>query len=234
MSALRLVPVGDSTLVIEFEERIDPAVNARAIATAEALRSAGIAGVRDVVPTYRSVAVYFDPLLTDHDGLVRRLEDAAAHPDVKQTEDRALIRVPVCYGRELGPDLPEIARLAHATEAEVIDIHTRATYRVFMLGFMPGFAYMGVVDSRIAVPRRETPRVRVPRGSVCLAGVQTSIHPVGAPSGWHLIGRTPVRPFDPSRADPFLMKPADQVQFYSIERDEFNRLDAQAARRILR
>ena len=122
--------------------------------------------------------------------------------------------------------MQEIARLAHATEAEVIDIHTRATYRVFMLGFMPGFAYMGLVDSRIAVPRRETPRVRVPRGSVCLAGVQTSIHPVEAPSGWHLIGRTPVRPFDPSRDDPFLMKPADQVQFYSIDRDEFDRLDA--------
>ena len=226
MSTFRIVPVGDATMVVEFEERIDPAVNARAVATADALRAAAIAGVRDVVPTYRSVAVYFDPLLTDHGGLARRLEEAAAEPLREEPTQHALIRVPVCYGGDFGPDLPEVARFARASEAEVVDIHTSRTYRVFMLGFMPGFAYMGVVDSRIAVPRRETPRVRVPRGSVCLAGVQTSVHPVDAPSGWHLIGKTPVRPFDPSRRDPFLMKPADEVQFYSIDRHEFDRLDS--------
>jgi inhibitor of KinA len=225
VSIFRIVPVGDATLVVEFEERIDSALNARAVATAEALRTAAIAGVRDVVPTYRSVAVYFDPLLTDHDALVRQLEEAAARPVPAETGEHALIRVPVCYGDDFGPDLPDIAKFAHATEAEVVEIHTSRTYRVFMLGFMPGFAYMGLVDSRIALPRRETPRVRVPRGSVCVAGVQTSVHPVEAPSGWHLIGRTPVRPFNPSRRDPFLMKPADEVQFYSIDRHEFDRLD---------
>jgi inhibitor of KinA len=225
VSTFRIVPVGDATMVVEFEERIDPAVNARVVATADALRAAAIAGVRDVVPTYRSVAVYFDPLLTDHRGLARRLEQAATEPLRAERTERALIRVPVCYGGDFGPDLPEIARFARASEAEVVEIHTSRTYRVFMLGFMPGFAYMGIVDSRIAVPRRETPRVRVPRGSVCLAGVQTSVHPVDAPSGWHLIGKTPVQPFDPSRRDPFLMKPADEVQFYSIDRREFERLD---------
>jgi inhibitor of KinA len=225
VSTFRILPVGDAVLVVEFEERIDPAVNARAVATAEAVRAASITGVRDVVPTYRSVAVYFDPLLTDLDGLVRRLEEAARRPPRAESGEHALIRVPVCYGEDFGPDLPEIARVARVSEAEVVAIHTSRTYRVFMLGFMPGFAYMGLVDSRIAVPRRETPRVRVPRGSVCLAGVQTSVHPVEAPSGWHLIGRTPVRPFDPSRRDPFLMKPADEVQFYPIGRDEFDRLD---------
>jgi inhibitor of KinA len=225
VSTFRIVPVGDATLVVEFEERIDPVVNARAVAAAEALRAAAIAGVRDVVPTYRSVAVYFDPLLTDHRGLVRRLEEAALSPVRGEGRAHALIRVPVCYGGDFGPDLPDIARFAQASEAEVVEIHTRTTYRVFMLGFMPGFAYMGLVDSRIAVPRRDTPRVRVPRGSVCVAGVQTSVHPVEAPSGWHLIGRTPIRPFDPARRDPFLMKPADEVQFYAIDRQEFDRLD---------
>jgi inhibitor of KinA len=225
VSTFRIVPVGDATLVVEFEERIDRDINARAVATAEALRAEAIAGVRDVVPTYRSVAVYFDPLLTDHAGLVRRLEEAILTPAPAESREHALIRVPVCYGDDFGPDLPDIAKFAHATEAEVVEIHTRTTYRVFMLGFMPGFAYMGLVDSRIAVPRRETPRIRVPRGSVCVAGVQTSVHPVDAPSGWQLIGRTPVRPFDPSRRDPFLMKPADDVQFYSIDRREFDRLD---------
>jgi inhibitor of KinA len=221
----RLVPIGDSTMVIEFEERIDPAVNARAIATADALRAAAIAGVRDIVPTYRSVAVYFDPLLTNHDALVRRLEGVAATPTPSSAVAQTLVRVPVCYGGEFGPDLPDIARFASTSESEVVDIHTRGTYRVFMLGFMPGFAYMGLVDARIAMPRRETPRVRVPRGSVCVAGVQTSVHPVDAPSGWHLIGRTPVKPFDPARPDPFLLKPADEVQFYAIDRAEFTRLD---------
>jgi len=219
-----IVPVGDSTLVLEFEERIDVAVNARAVAAADALRARVIAGVRDVVPTYRSVAVYFDPLLTDHDALVKHLEDAAALPPRGPVLRRAVTRIPVCYGEEFGPDLAEVASFANASESEVVDIHTRGTYRVFMLGFMPGFAYMGLVDSRIAMPRRETPRVRVPGGSVCLAGVQTSVHPVDAPSGWHLIGRTPVKPFDPRREDPFLLKPADEVQFYAIDRVEFARL----------
>jgi len=230
VSTFRIVPVGDATMVVEFEERIDPAVNARAIAAAEALRAAAIPGVRDVVPTYRSVAVYYDPLLTDYERLVWRLEDAIAAPAPAASIERAHVRVPVCYGGDFGPDLPEIAGFARVSEAEVIEIHISRTYRVFMLGFMPGFAYMGLVDSRIAVPRRETPRVRVPPGSVCVAGVQTSVHPVEAPSGWHLIGRTPVRPFDPSRRDPFLMKPADEVHFYPIGRDEFDRLDrAQAS-----
>jgi len=230
VSTFRIVPVGDATMVVEFEERIDPAVNARAIAAAEALRAAAIPGVRDVVPTYRSVAVYYDPLLTDYERFVWRLEDAIAAPAPAASIEHACIRVPVCYGGDFGPDLPEIARFARVSEAEVIEIHISRTYRVFMLGFMPGFAYMGLVDSRIAVPRRETPRVRVPPGSVCVAGVQTSVHPVEAPSGWHLIGRTPVRPFDPSRRDPFLMKPADEVQFYPIGRDEFDRLEkAQAS-----
>jgi len=225
VSRFRIVPVGDATLVVEFEERIDPAVNARAVAVAGALRAVTIPGVRDVVPTYRTVAVYFDPLMTDQDGLVRRLEEAAAMPMHEDSREHALIRVPVCYGDDLGPDLPDIARFAQASELEVVQIHTSTTYRVFMLGFMPGFAYMGLVDARIAIPRRETPRVRVPRGSVCVAGVQTSVHPVEAPSGWHLIGRTPVKPFDPSRRDPFLLKPADEVQFYPIDRQEFDRLD---------
>jgi len=114
---------------------------------------------------------------------------------------------------------------------KTIALHTDATYRVFMLGFMPGFAYMGIVDAHIAAPRRETPRVRVPRGAVGIAGSQTGVHPVEAPSGWQLIGRTPVRPFDSARAEPFLMKPGDSVRFYPIDRAKFDQMEdaAQAA-----
>jgi inhibitor of KinA len=223
VTEFRIVQAGDSVLIVEFEERIDPAVNARAIAVAERLQEAGIAGVRDVVPTYRAVAVYFDPLRTNFDALQARLEREAEEPVVHVDDERRPVRIPVCYGDDLGPDLAAVAGKADMTEAEVVRLHTSATYRVFMLGFVPGFAYMGLVDSRIAVARHSTPRVRVPIGSVGIAGVQTGIYPAETPGGWQLIGRTPLKPFDPLRAEPFLVKAGDAVQFFEIDRDEFTR-----------
>ena len=220
----RLVPAGDSALIVEFEERIDPAVNARAIALADSIQAAAIAGVRDVVPTYRSVAVYFDPLSTNYDALVASLERGAARPVPEFSCDRTPIGIPVCYGGELGPDLTRVADFGHMGEADVVAIHSAASYRVFMLGFVPGFAYMGIVDARIAAPRHSTPRVRVPIGSVGIAGMQTGIYPAETPGGWQLIGRTPAKPFDPSRAEPFLVEAGDTVQFYPIDRGEFDRL----------
>jgi KipI family sensor histidine kinase inhibitor len=221
---VRIVPAGDAVLVVEFEERIDPAVNARAIALAETLHRLAPAGVRDVVPTYRSVAVYFDPLRTDYEALVASLEREAG-ADVAVSDAAATpIDIPVCYGGDLGPDLPAVAAYAHLSEAEVVALHAAATYRVFMLGFVPGFAYMGVVDTRIAIPRHSTPRVRVPIGSVGIAGVQTGIYPAETPGGWQLIGRTPLLPFDPARDEPFLMKAGDAVRFRAIDRGEYDQL----------
>jgi inhibitor of KinA len=231
MSSFRIVPAGDSALIVEFEDRIDASVNARALAVAEQLGAQPVAGVRDVVPTYRSVAVYFDPLQTSHDALLARLEREAARavPLARPASD--VIRIPVCYGGELGPDLADVAAFGGMTESSVVDLHADATYRVFMLGFMPGFAYMGIVDPRIAAPRRATPRVRVPRGAVGVAGFQTGIYPAESPGGWQLIGRTPVRPFDSARAEPFLVKPGDSVRFYQIDRAEYDHMEhaAQAA-----
>ncbi len=222
-TAFRIVPAGDSVLVVEFEERIDPVVNAKTIACAEAIQTAAIAGVRDVVPTYRPVAVYFDPLRTDTDALLERIaHDAEAAVPAARAEQPP-IRIPVCYGGELGPDLAQVASFATLAEDEVIRLHTAAIYRVFMLGFVPGFAYLGLVDQRIATPRHATPRVRVPQGSVGIAGVQTGIYPAETPGGWQLIGRTPVKPFDATRAEPFLMKAGDAVQFYAIDRAEYDR-----------
>jgi inhibitor of KinA len=218
----RIVTAGDSALIVEFEERIDPAVNARAIALAESLQAAKIPGVRDVVPTYRSVAVFFDPLRTGYDALVDRLEANASTASPDAAAPREPIRVPVCYGGDLGPDLGAVAAFAGIAEDEVVALHTSATYRVFMLGFVPGFAYMGIVDQRIAAPRHSTPRVRVPIGSVGIAGVQTGIYPAETPGGWQLIGRTPIKPFDPLRAEPFLTKAGDAVRFHAIDRAAFD------------
>jgi inhibitor of KinA len=222
VSTFRLVSAGDAALIVEFEDRIDPAINARAIAVAESLQAASLAGVRDVVPTYRSVAVFFDPLRTNYDALVERIERAAADAPPEAARDREPIRIPVCYGGEFGPDLAVVAAFGGLGEDEVIARHTAAAYRVFMLGFVPGFAYMGLVDPRIAAPRRSTPRVRVPLGSVGIAGVQTGIYSAETPGGWQVIGRTPLKPFDPERADPFLLKAGDAVQFHAITRAEYD------------
>ena len=221
-ASYRIVPAGDSALIVEFEERIDPAVNERAIACAEGIQAARLDGVRDVVPTYRSVAVYFDPLHTDGDALSACLTRAAEGMLAAGVSTPATVRIPVCYGGDFGPDLADVASFAAMPETEVVRAHAAGAYRVFMLGFVPGFAYLGVVDPRIAMARRATPRVRVPAGSVGIAGGQTGVYPAETPGGWQLIGRTPLKPFDPSRDQPFLMTAGDTVRFYPIERAEYD------------
>jgi inhibitor of KinA len=219
---MRILAAGDATLFIEFEERIDPIISARAAALAHALVDADIRGLRDVVPTYRSVAVYFDPLQTDLAKLTGAIERVAASAGAAQLPRRPPIHIPVCYGGDYGPDLAGVAAFAGLSETAVIDVHASATYRVLMLGFTPGFAYMGIVDSRIAAPRLETPRQRVPPGSVGIAKEQTGIYPSETPGGWQLIGRTPLKPFDLARPDPFLVCSGDEVRFVPIAREEFD------------
>jgi len=220
----RILPAGDSVLVVEFEERIDPVINARAIALAESVQAAGLSGIRDVVPTYRTVAVFFDPLRTNYAALVARLEQEAGRDTSNAGTERTAIRIPVCYGGDFGPDLPAVAAAAGMNTDAVVELHAGTTYRVFMIGFVPGFAYMGVVDERIAMPRHATPRVRVPIGSVGIAGLQTGIYPAETPGGWQLIGRTPLKPFDPRRAEPFLLTAGDAVRFHAIDRAEYDEL----------
>ena len=223
MSDLRIVPAGDAALLIELPARIDPAVSGRAVAIARAVKSRCAASVRDVVVGYSSVTVYFDPLHVDATALEAELRQAAlALPD-SATEEGALINVDVCYGGEFGPDLADVAAFAKASEEEVIALHSATTYRVYVVGFVPGFPYMASVHPRLALPRRATPRTRVPAGSVAIAAGQTGIYPIETPGGWHLIGRTDVKPYDDSRAEPFLFKPGDRVRFHAVNRTEFDR-----------
>jgi antagonist of KipI len=218
---------GDSGLLLELEEAIDERINARAIAIAAMLRRDQPAGVRDVVSTYRTVAVHFDPLSVDLDVVRDAMERASVAPAATVTGKT--MDVPVQYGGEVGPDLAAVAGFAGASPEAAAAIHSDATYRVFMLGFMPGFAYMGSVDSKIAMPRRETPRVRVPAGSVGIAGLQTGVYPRESPGGWRLIGRTDARVFDASRAEACLFAPGDLVRFTPRDRLSFER-SAGAAR----
>jgi KipI family sensor histidine kinase inhibitor len=215
-SSSRVREAGDSALLLESDAVIDPAVNARVLAIATIVREAGIPGVRAVVPTYRSVAVFFDPLVTDA-ALVAHVLKEAEHARPSQVHVAArTIDVPVVYGGEHGPDLEQVGARTGISVQEVVERHASTTYRVYMLGFLPGFAYMGTVDDAIAAPRRPTPRVRVPAGSVGIAGHQTGIYPRDSPGGWQLIGRTPLEIFDPGRTPASLFSPGDQVRFSPV------------------
>ena len=224
---------GDASLVLAFPARLDPGINARCVDVAEALRRRRVRGVRDVVEAFATVTVHFDPLAGDVEeiaAVLRRLAvECAAFPDRDAVRRGRRVRLPVCYGGVHGPDLADVARFARCSEAEVVDRHCRPRYRVYMLGFQPGFAYLGAVDRRIAAPRRPTPRVHVPAGAVGIAGRQTGVYPVASPGGWQLVGRTPVRIFDMTRPDPFLLAAGDQVRFEPIGEATYERLEAGGA-----
>lgn len=215
-SGIGIRDAGDSAVLLELDAVIDPGVNARAIGIAHAIAGSHFAGVRDVIPTYRSVAVHFDPLATDVAAVTHAmLEVAHAAPAAREG---ALVEVPVAYGGADGPDLRDVAAFAGLSERDVIDRHSAVEYRVFMLGFLPGYAYMGIVDEAIASPRRATPRTRVPAGSVGIAGRQTGIYPRQSPGGWQLIGRTLLPVFDPSKDPASIFAPGDRVRFVPLTR----------------
>jgi inhibitor of KinA len=206
-------------LLVELEPAIDPVINERAILLAARLRKRAARGVRDVAPGYCTIGVHFDPLQTDLAALERAIRaDYAAVEREESIADRQPIEIPVQYGGDLGPDLSVVARFAGCSEEEVIARHTQRIYRVYMLGFVPGFAYMGRVDPSIAAPRHRVPRERVPAGSVGIAGGQTGVYPVESPGGWQLIGQTRQIMFDPDRDRPSLLVAGDKVRFVAVAR----------------
>jgi inhibitor of KinA len=221
MPSFRIIAAGDAALVVEVDARIDPDLNAWCVALARSLREALGSAVRDLVVGYCSVTTYYDPLTIDAVWIEERIRGVAANLIVEESNDGAVIDVPVCYGGEMGPDLADVAAFAGCSEETVIDLHLGRDYRVYVLGFVPGFAYMATVDSRIAIPRRATPRTRVPKGSVAIAAGQTGIYPAETPGGWNIIGRTPIEPYNPHREQPVLFRPGDRVRFQRIDRSSF-------------
>jgi len=233
MTRARIVFAGDAVLVAEFDDRIDAVVNARAIAVAHAVRSASVIGVRDVVPTFRSVAVYFDPLSADVAKIEALLRDFADTAPPAVTVGSTVVDIPVCYDREFAIDVDDVAGFAGLQSPEdVAAIHSARTYRVFMLGFVPGFAYLGTVDERIAAPRRTSPRREVPAGSVGIAGLQTGVYPRPTPGGWNIIGRTPMQMLSLDRSEPSLLRAGDAVRFHPIDRPGFDRIARAQGHRV--
>ena len=216
---MRILPAGDSAWLIELSERIDPAINARAIRIGRDVEAASLP-VTDVVVGYRSVMVYIDPLAAADDIEDRLHEIASARPSGDATPG-PLVEVPVCYDGPFGPDLADVAAFGNCSIDEVVAMHLAREYRVFVVGFVPGFAYMASVDPRIAAPRRTSPRLRVPAGSVAVAAGQTGVYPAETPGGWSLIGRCPVRPYDADRAEPFLFHPGDRIRFTRISESAY-------------
>jgi KipI family sensor histidine kinase inhibitor len=213
MNPARFVWLGDSCVSIQFGDTIDPAVNARCVAVAASMETRALRGIRDVVPSYAAVTIHFDPRVIDRRSLSAELDSLAIAPAPVSNSGGRIVEVPVTYGGDAGPDLAAVAAFARCSEADVVQVHASTAYQVYMMGFLPGFAYMGPVDARIAMPRLETPRTRVAAGSVGIAGAQTGIYPCDTPGGWRIIGRTSVRLFDVAREEPFLLKAGDRVRF---------------------
>ena len=220
---VRVAAAGDSALVAEFPQRIDPDINQRALSLAARLRGEWGEILRDVVIGYCTVTVYFNPRHVDARWLEGEIRVAAREVENGERPAARTIEVPVCYDHALGPDLEDVAAFGACSVADVIELHSKRTYRVYMVGFVPGFAYLAEVDERIARPRRSAPRTAVPAGSVAIAGGQTGIYPKVTPGGWNIIGRTPLRPYDPEREDPFLFRVGDDVRFVSVTREAFDR-----------
>ncbi|MBL8037353.1 MAG: 5-oxoprolinase subunit PxpB [Nitrospira sp.] len=223
-ATLRILSLGDSALTIEFGNEINSRINSRVVAFATTLFDQHWHGIRDIVPTYRSVTIHFDPLQWDSATLAKRLKTLPRREPGPAKPQGVLHEIPVLYGGEWGPDLEEVAAFAGLRADEVIALHTSVPYRVYMLGFSPGFPYLGLLPERLAMPRRATPRTKVPAGSVGIADRQTGIYPTATPGGWQLIGRTPVAVYRKAKTDPFLLKPGDRVRFKPIAQDEFDQL----------
>ena len=225
----RILALGDGALTLEFGDRIDPALNAKVMAARDALAALKLGGISDVVPTYRSLTVHFDPLMLDREVLAERLRDAAQAP-VKESALTTRWTIPVVFGEEFGPDLADVAHATGRSEAAVIETLCASELRVFLIGFLPGFPYLGELPEWLRLPRRTTPRTAVPANSLAIAGAQAAVYPWQSPGGWHLLGRTPVRLFDlGDAARPALLAPGDTVRFEPVDRDAFLRLEADIA-----
>ncbi|WP_425060019.1 5-oxoprolinase subunit B [Sporomusa carbonis] len=213
-------------LVVEFGTTISPEINMLAQRLTRLLNMKRIEGIIEVVPTYRSVMVNFDPLCITRSDLSEFIWQILSEIKVRDIErlPPRIVHVPVCYGGVLGPDLDFVARYTGLSTQEVIKIHTSKPYLVYMLGFTPGFPYLGGLPDRIAVPRQEKPRAKIPEGSVGIGGNQTGFYPVESPGEWRLIGRTPVKAFNPKNTNPFLFSAGDYLHFININIDEYFRI----------
>lgn len=231
---MKIVPASDSSIVVEFGDSISLETHERVMAFFCALQRLAEPRIRNIHPAYASVLIDFDPLHLSHEEAGRMAERLVTESDLETGSLRhelRLVTIPVCHDAEFAPDLDDVARHAGVSIEEVIRLHTSATYVVYFLGFSPGFGYLGGIPRALRVPRLATPRKHVPAGSVAIAGSQAGIYPVDSPGGWRLIGRTPMKMFDPHREDATLLHPGERVKFQRIDRATFDTMSARDGER---
>jgi inhibitor of KinA len=233
---MEIVPLGDSALIVRVREQFEDApeeTQDEVIRAFQRLRSAAIPGVIDLAPSYTSVAVFFDPSGVARasgtsseifDWLATRIRAAATGGPRRRRLPSRTVEIPVCYDAEFAPDLEDVARHAQISTEQVIELHSAAEYRVACVGFVPGFPFLAGLPKQIVTPRRSTPRKEITPGSVGIGGAQTGVYPLRSPGGWNLIGRTPLKLFDPAKDPPTLLRAGDRVRFRPITPQEFESL----------
>lgn len=222
MEKIKILTAGDSALLIEFKQRIAPEINAQVTAFMHLLKEQHIEGVMDLIPAFASLMINYDPRIIGYKELKARLDtmlkieaggDSSFSPKV--------FEIPICYGGKYGPDIAGVAKNAGLSEQEVIEIHCSKDYLIYMLGFLPGFVYLGELDEKIHTPRLERPRINIPAGSVGIAASQTGIYSLDSPGGWQLLGMTPIKTYDPEREAPILVEAGDYIRFVPVTEKEF-------------
>lgn len=224
MAKLEIIQSGDSAIFCKLGDTINEDLAEKIASFNSSISSMPGSGIIETVPAYLGIMVYFNPLKTEINTLVEKIREIYSKPDDSITADQGTVHfIPVCYGEDFGPDLGHVASHNSITDTEVISIHSAGSYRVYMLGFTPGFPYLGGMDHRIATPRKSTPSLGIKAGSVGIAGEQTGIYPVTSPGGWQIIGRTPLVLFNPAdNSRPFLFRAGDVLNFYPVDRSTFD------------
>jgi KipI family sensor histidine kinase inhibitor len=225
MSEIRILPAGDLAVVVEFGNEISISCNDRVRQLNQCLKKNKIKGIVETVPTFRSLLIYYDPLKITYKKLGNHIRAASAGNRVSNANTKRIIEIPVCYGGQYGEDLTDVASYAGMSETEVVNIHSSVNYLIYMLGFLPGFPYLGGLDKRLEIPRLPNPRTSIPAGSVGIGGEQTGVYPIASPGGWRLIGRTPLTLYDSERKDPTLYQAGDYIQFQPIDEYDFVRIE---------
>lgn len=218
---------GDRSLFVEVGDEITPEVNRGIRNLLSAIDEADLAGVQAMAPTYRSILVYYNPLAVGTEALKERIAELYSNLEDAELGGAKVVEIPTLYGGEYGPDIDFVASHNGLSEEEVVEVHTGSDYLVYMVGFNPGFPYLGGMSERIATPRLPTPRVRMVPGSVGIAERQTGIYPLASPGGWRVIGRSPIRMFDPDREPPSLVEAGDLVRFTSVDEARYKEIEAE-------
>ncbi|MDF2677618.1 MAG: kipI [Bacillota bacterium] len=224
---IKYLLAGDKALLMEFGNEISKDINAKIRNIIKFLEEENLDGIEELLPTYRSIMIMYDPLKIQYDELIKTLDDLSNKTAEGEKETIKIVEIPTLYGGEYGPDINFVAEQNNISTDEVIKIHTGTDYLVYMLGFTPGFTYLGGMSEKIATPRLSSPRKKIPSGSVGIAGSQTGMYPSETPGGWQLIGRTPLKLYDPSKEPPVMLNAGDYVRYVSITEEEYIHIQKQ-------